>query len=95
MVEPDGSWLSVSRYGSLNDAEKGTTAVQNLMEPEVRLRANAPRLCRRRSRYTDFAMSEVDAALQSERGDALTWQARAWFSDYTSIFGTASRVMEL
>jgi len=55
MLEPDGSWLSVSRYGSIDDAERGTAAVRALMADEV----------------------------------------GAWFSSYQSIYGTASRVMEL
>jgi len=55
MIEPDGSWLSVTRYGSWEDAQRGTAAVQALMAKEV----------------------------------------EAWFSSYTSIYGTATRVMEL
>ena len=55
MIEPDGSWLSVSRYGSLDDAQRGSAAVQALMADEV----------------------------------------STWFSEYTSIVGTASRVLEL
>jgi len=55
MLEPDGSWLSVSRYGSVDDADRGTAAVQQLMSTEV----------------------------------------NKWFSSYESIYGTATRVMEL
>ena len=79
MLEPDGSWLSVSRYGSIDDAERGTAAVRALMADEVR--STCPATVRPRP----TALTRVCRGLQ----------VSAWFSSYESIYGTASRVMEL
>jgi len=35
MIEPDGTWLSASRYGSMDDLRRGSAAVRELMSSEV------------------------------------------------------------